>query len=161
MLQNVFRRAVLTTALTIGLSSAAFAAFATEPPSTGLGQAWPNTTDVSVSPRYHAYVFVLGGIQYIQINDLNGNVLGSVGTAGGQFIVLPIGKFAQYVSTPQHAAAASNNARPASSPATVYNDGATTVTATPMSDGTTQLTASPVTAQDTCTDPAICSSNGP
>ena len=157
MLQNVFRRAVLTTALTIGLSSAAFAA---DPPSTGLGQAWPNAADVSVSPNYHAYVFLLGGVQYIQVNDLNGNVLGSVGTAGGQFIVLPIGKFAQYVSTPQHSA--SSNATATASPTTVYNDGAgaTTVTATPMSDGTMQLKASP-TAAATCTDPLQCSSDGP
>jgi hypothetical protein len=155
MLQNVFRRAVLTTALTIGLSSAAFAA---DPPSTGLGQAWPNTADVSVSPNYHAYVFLLGGVQYIQINDLNGNVLGSVGTAGGQFIILPVGRFAQYVSTPQHSA--SSNATATASPTTVYNDGATTVTATPMSDGTMQLKASP-TAANTCTDPLNCSTNGP
>lgn len=153
MLQNVFRRAVLTTALTIGLSSAAFAA---DPPSTGLGQAWPNAADVSVSPNYHAYVFVLGGIQYIQINDLNGNVLGSVGTASGQFITLPIGKFAQYVSTPQQPAAAAGNATPNSSATTVYNDGTTTVTATSMSDGTTRLAASPTVPATTCDDPAIC-----
>jgi hypothetical protein len=158
MLQNVFRRAVLTTALTIGLSSAAFAA---DPPSTGLGQSWPNATDVSVNPNYHAYIFALGGIQYIQINDLNGNVLGGVGTVNGQFITLPIGKFAQYVSTPQQAASANNSATPTASAAAVYNDGTTVVTATPMSDGSTHLQASPLADTDCKTDPAGCSSDGP
>jgi hypothetical protein len=157
MSQNVFRRAVLTTALTIGLSSAAFAA---DPPSTGLGQAWPNAADVSVSPNYHDYVFLLGGVQYIQVNDLNGNVLGSVGTAGGQFIILPIGKFAQYVSTPQQAASSTSNATPTSSPTTVYNDGTSTVTATPMSDGTTRLKANTADTSSTCTDLAKCSGQG-
>ena len=66
----VTRRTLFTTLFVMGLSGAAIAGA----PSTGLGQAWPNTADVSASPNYHAYVFVLGGIQYIQINDLNGKV---------------------------------------------------------------------------------------
>ncbi|MFK2873729.1 hypothetical protein ISP13_09325 [Dyella lipolytica] len=142
--------------MTIGLSGVVNAA---TPPSTGLGQAWPNATDVSTSPNYHAYVFVLGGIQYIQINDLNGNVLGSVGTTGGQFITLPIGKFAQLVSTPQQPAATTSNAAPTTSPTTVYNDGTTTVTATPMSDGTTQLSAQ-LAATCNGADPAGCGTHG-
>ena len=149
----VTRRTLFTTLFVMGLSGAAIAGA----PSTGLGQAWPNTTDVSASPNYHAYVFVLGGIQYIQINDLNGNVLGSVGTAGGQFITLPIGKFAQLVSTPQQPAATTSNATPTASPTTVYNDGTTTVAATPMSDGTTTFSAAAVAI---CTDPAACGSHG-
>ncbi len=126
-------------------------------PSTGLGQAWPNAADVSASPNYHAYVFVLGGIQYIQINDLNGNVLGSIGTTGGQFITLPIGKFAQLVSTPQQPTATTSNATPTAAPTTVYNDGTTTVAATPMSDGTTKFSAATAAI---CTDPAACGSHG-
>ena len=149
----VTRRTLFATLFVMGLSGAAIAGA----PSTGLGQAWPNTTDVSASPNYHAYVFVLGGIQYIQINDLNGNVLGSVGTAGGQFITLPIGKFAQLVSTPQQPAATTSNATPTASPTTVYNDGTTTVAATPMSDGTTKFSAAAVAI---CTDPAACGSHG-
>lgn len=149
----VTRRTLFTTLFVMGLSGAAIAGA----PSTGLGQAWPNTADVSASPNYHAYVFVLGGIQYIQINDLNGNVLGSVGTAGGQFITLPIGKFAQLVSTPQQPAATTSNATPTASPTTVYNDGTTTVAATPMSDGTTKFSAAAVAI---CTDPAACGSHG-
>lgn len=134
--------------LAMCLSGAAFA----QAPSTGLGQSWPNTQDVSVSPNYHVFVFVLGGVRYIQVNDFYGNILGSVGTANGQFITLPIGRFAQLVSTPQQPAPASN-ATPATAPAVVYNDGATTVTATPMSDGTLRLNAAASTTQ--C-DPVDC-----
>lgn len=150
---HIRSRALFAALLTMSLAGAASAS---TPPTTGLGQAWPNAPDVSISPNYHAYVFVLGGIQYIQINDANGNVLGSVGTAGGQFITLPIGKFARLVSTPQQPAATTSRATPIASPTTVYNDGTTTVTATPMSDGTTQLSA----LQEMCGDPASCGSKG-
>ncbi len=139
--------AVLTF-LTLCLSGAAFA----QASSTGLGQSWPNTQDVSTSPNYHVFVFMLAGVRYIQVNDFYGNILGSVGTANGQYITLPIGRFAQLVSTPQQPAPASN-ATPATAPTVVYNDGATTVTATPMSDGTLQLNATGSTSQ--C-DPVDC-----
>jgi hypothetical protein len=149
------RRTLVLALIALGMSGAAFAATPPAAPSTGLGQAWPAATDVSMSTNYHAYVFVLGGIQYIQINDISGNVLGAVGTAGGQYITLPIGKFAQLVSTPQQPATTS--ATPAASSSTVYNDGTTAVTATPMSDGTTTLKAMSAAA---CNDPAICSTQG-
>lgn len=154
MSKHVIRRTLFATLLGLGLLGAANAG---TPSATGLGQAWPNAADVSVSPHYHAYVFQLGGVRYIQINDVNGNVLGSVGTAGGQFITLPIGKFAHLVSTPQQPAATSSNATAAASPTTVYNDGTTTITATPMTDGTTKLSAA---TADTCSDPATCSTHG-
>ncbi|GAB2583171.1 hypothetical protein ISP15_07390 [Dyella jejuensis] len=150
-MQMSSRRAVLAAVLAVCMSGAAVAG--SPAPSTGLGQAWPNAIDVSVNPDYHAYVFVLGGMQYIQINDLNGNVLGSVGTAGGQFITLPMGRFAQYVSTPQQPASANNNATPTASPAPVYDDGTTVITATPMSDASTQLKAA------MCV-PSICDAHG-
>lgn len=153
MLKLVARRTLFATLLALGLSGAAVAGA----PSTGLGQAWPNAPDVSTSPNYHAYVFVLGGVQYIQINDAAGHVLGSVGTSSGQFIVLPIGKFAHLVSTPQQAPATTSSATPTAAPTTVFNDGTTTVTATPMSNGTTKLTAA---SADICTDPAACGSHG-
>ena len=139
--------AVLTF-LTLCLSGAAFA----QAPPSGLGQSWPNTTDVSVSPSYHVFVFMLAGVRYIQVNDFNGNILGSVGTANGQYITLPIGRFSQLVSTPQQSAPTSN-ATPAAAPTVVYNDGATTITATPMSDGTLQLSAA--ASQSQC-DPVDC-----
>lgn len=136
------------TFLALCFSGAAFSQTAM----TGLGQSWPNTPDLSVSPNYHVFVFTSGGVRYIQVNDFYGNILGSVGTANGQFITLPIGRFAQQVSTPQQPAP-SSNATPTDAPTVVYNDGATTVTATHMNDGTLQLNATTSTTQ--C-DPVDC-----
>jgi hypothetical protein len=144
--------AALAMFLAMGVSGIAAAG---SPPTTGLGEAWPNAADVSASPNWHVYVFVLNGVKYVQVNDLNGNVLGAIGTAGGQFITLPIGKFAQYVSTPQQAAINRANAKPATASTTVYRDSSTVITVTPQSDGTMLLNATPLT--DTCTDPQECS----
>ncbi|MGC1550592.1 MAG: hypothetical protein WA777_18880, partial [Rhodanobacter sp.] len=85
-------------------------------------------------------------------------VLGSVGTVAGQFIVLPVGKFARHVSTPQQAPATTSNATATAAPTTVYNDGTTLMTATPMSDGTTHINA--LLLQAACGDPASCGSKG-
>ncbi|SFS16920.1 hypothetical protein SAMN05216570_3417 [Dyella sp. OK004] len=150
-MKKSFARAMFA-ALAVFISGAIFAA-SPSTPSTGLGQAWPNTTDVSAHPNYHVYAFTLGGIRYLQVNDMNGNVLGAVGTAGGQFITLPMGRFAQLVATPQQPAAIATRAKPAATTATVYNDGATAVTATPMTDGTVLLRAAPT--QAVC-DPIDC-----
>jgi hypothetical protein len=147
------RRTLLLAIIAMGMSGAAFAATPPLAASTGLGQAWPNTSDLSTNPNWHVYVFSIGGVQYLQVNDLAGNVLGAVGTVSGQFITLPIGAFSQLVSTPQQAAAATSSATPTASPTTVYNDGATQVTTTPMSDGTTMIKAA--AAQTTC-DPIDC-----
>lgn len=152
-MKKSFARAMFA-ALAVFVSGAVFAAA----PSTGLGQAWPNTTDVSAHPNYHVYAFTLGGIRYLQVNDANGNVLGAVGTAGGQFITLPMGRFAQLVATPQQPAAVNTRARPAAASATVYNDGTTAMTATPMTDGTVLLRAAP--AQTIC-DPIDCNIKAP
>ena len=163
MSKFVARRTLFATLLALGLSGAAIAGS----PSHGLGQAWPNAVDVSLNPHYHAYTFVVGEITYIQINDAAGNVLGAVGTAGGQFIVLPIGN-PQSVATSQQPATA-KDATPAGAASTVYNDGASVITATPMSNGTTSLQATSVGTQAAvpatqpsratiCTDPTICGS---
>jgi hypothetical protein len=149
MSKTHLRRAALAGLLLAGLSGAAFGA----QPATGLGQSWPNATDVSASPNWHAYVFVLGGIEYVQVNDQNGNVIGAVGTANGQFITLPIGAFAQLVTTPQQPAAVTTTAAPAAAPTTVYQDTAVQVTATPNTDGTVQLMAT-----STC-DPIQCNNH--
>lgn len=144
------------TALAAGLAVGVFGASWAGTPATGLGQAWPNAPDVSLNPSFHAYVFMLGGIRYIQINDAAGHVLGSVGTSGGEFIVLPIGRFSNLVATPQQAPAAASTAVPMALPTIVYNDGTTTITATRMSDGTTMLTA-----VGRCGDPASCGGHRP
>jgi len=138
MLKALSRRACLFGVLALALSGAAFA---DQPPASGLGQSWPNASDVSRNPNFHAYVFTLGGIQFVQINDANGNVLGAVGTSGGQFITLPVGRFSQLVTTPQQGPAVPTTATPTTTPTTVYQDPATTVTATPLSDGTMMLKA--------------------
>jgi hypothetical protein len=146
---KISKRAVLAFGLAVCLSGVASAGA----PATGLGQAWPNAADQSLATGFHAYVFVIGGIQYIQINDGAGNVLGAVGNAGGQYIVLPVGRFAPQVSTPQQTA--TTTATPTAAATTVYNDSVTQVTATPMSDGTMALTATAL-----C-DPVDCASRGP
>ena len=137
--------------LVLGLSSSAFAA---NPPATGLGQAWPNAVDVSSDPHFHAYVFMLGGVKYVQINDINGNVLAAIGMANGQFLTLPIGRFAQWVTTPQQPAAVVTTATPVTAPSTVYQDGTTQVTTTLQSDGTMQ-----VSAMSACSDPEVCNTH--
>ena len=127
-------------------------AFAVEPPSAGLGQSWPNTADVSRSPTMHAYVFMLRGVKYVQVNDINGNVLGAVGTSNGEFITLPIGRYSNLVSTPQDPAE-SPVAAEAGAAQTVYQDDTTQVTATPLVNGAMQLKVT-----GTC-DPIECSSH--
>jgi hypothetical protein len=146
-------RAALAMLLAMGVSGITMAA---NPPATGLGEAWPNAEDVSASPNWHVYVFVLNGVKYVQVNDLNGNVLGAIGTAGGQFITLPIGRFSQYVSTPQQAAIEPSSARATSAATTVYKDSSTAITMTPRSDGTMALTASQLEVACQSDDPSEC-----
>lgn len=149
---RLLTRAVFAASIAVATGAALAAT-----PATGLGQSQPNAADLSTNSNFHVYVFSLGGVEYIQVNDLNGNVLGSVGTAGGQFITLPIGQFAQQVATTSQPATASLTAAPVASPATVYNDGTTVVTATPLNDGTVRLNAA--ASQVPC-DPIDCSMKG-
>ena len=132
----IFQRVSLFAGLMLVLTGAAYAV---QPAPDGLGQSWPNTTDVSSNPNFHAYVFKRSGIKYIQVNDINGNILGAVGTQNGVFITLPVGQFAAEVSTPE--ATASTTAMASGTSSMIYRDKTTTVTATPLSDGTIQLTA--------------------
>jgi hypothetical protein len=143
----VTRKVIVTTLLTAMLSTSALAYQA---PSTGLGQAWPNATDVSVSSHYHVYVFVRDGIHYIQVNDLSGTVRGAVAIADNEVLILPVGVDAQYVSTTQtntQATKATSNAE------TVYNDGSEQITAEPSASGAVQLE---VVAHNRCQDPTDC-----
>ena len=145
---HFIRNAALSSLFALCAASTAYAQTAT--PSTGLGQAWPNAADQSVSPNWHVYVFVLNGVKYIQINDLNGTVHAALGVANGAAVVLPMGVDAQNVSTTTGSSSPSS-----STTQTVYNDGTTAVTATPQSDGTTQFSA----MTDACPT-AGCSGNG-
>lgn len=128
------------------LALAPLAAQASEPAS-GLGQAWPNAPDLSASPRWHVYVFQRDGVRFVQVNDLNGRVLGAFATAGGQYLVLPMGTGATLTAGPADAAPTTGE--------TVYRDDTLQVTATPATDGSLRLRA----ADTPCTDPVECSTH--
>lgn len=146
---SLIRKAALASLIALCTTSIAFAQTTT--PGTGLGQAWPNAADVSTSPHWHVYVFVLNGIKYIQVNDLNGTVHAAVGVANGTAIVLPTGVDSQNVSTTTSSSSSSSTTQ------TVYSDSTTTMTATPQSNGTTQFSAVSTTLE-AC--PSACGGGG-
>ncbi|HET6433651.1 hypothetical protein [Dyella sp.] len=123
------------------------AAIATDAPSSGLGQSWPNATDVSANPHWHVYVFEKDGVRYVQVNDTNGGVHGAIATAGGQVLVLPIGKDAQNVTT-----ATDPTTTATTSPDTVYADGTVTINAAVQPTGAVQMLVT-----TPCNDPVECS----
>ena len=67
---KISRLHVMTVALlAMGISGTAAA---TDTPSSGLGQSWPNATDVSANPHWHVYVFVKDGeawLSQLQITE--------------------------------------------------------------------------------------------
>lgn len=134
--------------LTAGFASTAAAAT----PSTGLGQSWPNATDVSASPHYHVYVFERLGVRYVQINDLNGNVRAAFGDAGGDIFGLPIGIDATRLATPSEP----SEVPVGSTGETVYQDDSTSVQAAPQPNGTLSLLVA-----SECKNPAECSVHRP
>ncbi|UPG85325.1 hypothetical protein L2Y94_18780 [Luteibacter aegosomatis] len=108
----------------------------------GLGQSWPNATDVSSSPNYHVYVFQRGNTRYIQVNDANGNVRGAFARTPYSLVGLPIGT--AELATPDEPMPA-----PASTAGeTVYQGNSITVFAAPQPDGTMRLMAAPVTCAE-------------
>lgn len=123
---------------------------ATGLPSTGLGQSWPNTTDVSASPHWHVYLFQRDGVRYVQINDLNGTVRAAIGTAGGSFLTLPLGSDAAQVATPSEPLAVTGN----TAGDIAYQDSSVKVLVARQADGTTRT----YVAAGNCTDPVECSS---
>jgi hypothetical protein len=153
------RVAIASTVMALAVSTSVMA----QSPATGLGQSWPNATDVSVSPHYHVYMFVRDGVRYIQVNDSNGSVLGAVAEAGGEVMVLPIGTQAASVTAsrvdPQTSATAMTAATASTSTETVYSDSATAVTATPQSTGgiAIHVTALTVCQKD---NPVDCTGSG-
>ena len=144
----------------MGLSAPAFAS---QPPGTGLGQSWPNAQDMSTSAHWHVYTFDNNGVRYVQVNDLNGNVRVAFAAANGQFLVLPMGRNAQQISTPQQAASVSATAVPLQSYSeTVYRDGEVQLNAVPMSDGSTMFSATQtktLVAPGCDSDPAECNTH--
>ena len=136
------RRLLSGLLLTLVLPAAAYAA----QPASGLGQAWPNAPDLAASPRWHVYVFDRDGVRFVQINDANGVVLGAFATAGGQFLVLPMGTGATLSISADTGAPSTGE--------TVYRDGTVQVTVTAAADGTPQFHA-----LAPCTDPVECSTH--
>lgn len=119
-------------------------------PSTGLGQSWPNATDVSASPHYHVYVFERLDVRYVQINDASGTVRGAFAYSGSQFMGLPIGVDANRLSTPTEGAA---DGASTSSGEKVYDDGTVSVGVAAQPDGSARLLVE-------CKNPAECSVRG-
>ncbi|MCX7512847.1 hypothetical protein [Frateuria sp. STR12] len=159
MIKFLPRRALCAGLVVFGFSASALAA---QPLSTGLGQAWPNAQDVSANPHWHVYVFANNGIRYVQVNDLNGNIRTAFGAANGQFLVLPMGRDAQRLSTPQQPLSTSDTVVPLTSyTETVYSDSSIKLEAVPMSDGTTMFQAAPTTSAlaapvSPCDNPVEC-----
>jgi hypothetical protein len=154
MFRKPFGFAAHARVITIAFAAVFSASALAQAPGTGLGQAWPNATDVSVSPHYHVYVFVRDGIRYVQINDLNGTVRAAVAMADNVVLVLPVGVDAAHVTTqlgmvPAHAGATE----------TVYSDSNTRITVTSTGTGAVQINVAttPVIAPAICTNPANCS----
>lgn len=165
MIKFLPRRALCAGLVVMSLSASAMAA---TPRGTGLGQAWPNARDVSASTHWHVYVFGDDGVQYVQVNDRYGNVRVAFANVGGQLLVLPMGRDARRIATPQQTASISSTAVPLTSYAeTIYRDGTLQLSAVPMSDGTTVFNATTTTATTSsptvtpCDDPEECSSHSP
>jgi hypothetical protein len=119
-------------------------------PSSGLGQSWPNATDVSASPHWHVYVFERNGVRYVQINDLGGKVRAAFAASNGNFLALPVGVDASRLATPQEPLPATGSTQGD----VVYQDDSTKVLVAPQSDGTARVYA----ASGDCKDPIECSS---
>jgi len=144
------RSAFLVTSLACFLATGS--ASAASPPTTGLGQTWPDSPDVSLSPRYHVYVFERLGVKYVQVNDLTGSVRGAFGNAGGDLFGLPIGRDADRLSTPSEPLATPSGTTGTGE--TIFQDDSTSLEAVPREDGTLGLRVR-------CDNPAKCSIQGP
>lgn len=86
-----------------GSSSGGHGLVVPPPPVTtaGMGQPQPQTADISRDPRWHAYKFEQDGIQYLQVNDSDGNVRVTLGIIDSTVWTLPMGRDAGRVSTSQ------------------------------------------------------------
>ncbi len=68
---------------------------------TGVGQTNQLSANVSQSAAWNAYELERDGIQYLQVNDRDGNVRVIIGNIGETFWSLPAGSAADVVSLPK------------------------------------------------------------
>jgi len=129
---GVFAAAILASGLALQTQAANWS---------GLGAAWPSAPDVSRSVAFHAYKWQARGVAYIQINGADGAPLAAVAAAGGQVMILPIGRQDAVQIVP--AGAARNGSM-------VFDDGAVSVT---EADGIFHVQMVPA---DQCSDPIEC-----
>lgn len=66
----------------------------------GLGESSPDAIDVSTDVSLSVYQFARSGVNYTQINDVNGGVRAAVGNIGSTAWVLPLGTDADRVLLP-------------------------------------------------------------
>jgi len=141
-MRSIYRRALVSTLLLASASAAA-----AESPATGLGQSWPNASDVSVSPGYHVYIFEKQGVRYVQVNDAAGTVRGAIAyTDANTVLDLPVGVDASRWVT------VTDNTAPTATQQ-VYQDAAVTVIVAPQPDGSARMMLAP----GDCDNPAQCS----
>lgn len=143
---KLFRNAILVAVMASGMSTVVAAQDAM--PANGLGQSWPNAPDVSSSAHYHVYRFERDGMTYIQVNDLQGKVLGAVAATQDVTFALPIGADAQNGKLGAERA-------PTDLTEVVYQDDGLTVMAAPQG-GSASITA--LAAK--CEESIPCSQNG-
>jgi len=142
---DVIRRAALAGIAALSIACTATAHTSSSIPTTGLGESWPNATDVSANPNWHVYVFEKDGVRYIQVNDRNGTVHAAVGSAGPVAFALPIGVDAQRVAITK-ASSMGGLSQP------IYHDENLTIEATSQNDGDVQITMAMAPGDDL--DPA-------
>lgn len=68
--------------------------------SRGLGESFPNATDLAADPAWQVYEFERDGVRYIQVNDRAGIVRAAAGRIGNTAWVMPIGVDADRVAVP-------------------------------------------------------------
>ena len=66
----------------------------------GLGESFPQATDLAVNPAWQVYEFERDGIRYVQVNDQYGTVRAAVGRIDNTFWVMPLGADADRVLQP-------------------------------------------------------------
>ncbi|MDY1548633.1 hypothetical protein [Luteibacter sahnii] len=121
---------------------------------TGLGQSWPNSTDVSSSPNYHVYVFQRGNTRYVQVNDANGNVRGAFARTPYSIIGLPVGADAANLATQDEPLPPATN----TSSEKVYEDSGIKVFVSPQPSGAYRVMA---VSGDCKGDPQECTTHSP